>query len=81
VANAQRCREGNHRYEAVSGISAGLKRQKCGTCGSVMIDLTEDEGLDLTTASLFAARRATLFSVRETDETTTETFGRPRARR
>lgn len=46
-----------------------------------MIDLTDDEGIDLTAAGLFTARRATLFSVRVTDETTTETFGRPRARR
>ena len=82
MANAQKCRAGHHRYELVSGIVAGLKRQKCGTCGAVMIDLTEDESLDLTATSLFAARRPTLFSVRlPEDEATTETFGRPRARR
>ena len=47
-----------------------------------MIDLTEDEGLDLAATSLFAARRPTLFSVRLPDEeASTETFGRPRARR
>jgi hypothetical protein len=80
MANAK-CRAGKHRYEPVPGIGAGLQRQKCGNCGSVMIDLTDDDGPDLTTAGLFAARRATLFSVRVTDETTTETFGRPRARR
>jgi hypothetical protein len=81
MANAQRCRAGSHRYELVSAIGAGLKRQKCGNCGSVMIDLTDDSELDLSAAGLFAARRSTLFSVRVTEEAETEGFGRPRARR
>ncbi len=81
MANAHRCPAGKHQFDLVSGIGAGLQRQKCAICGSVMIDLTEDHELDLVAAGLFAARRSTVFSVPLTPESGDEGFGRPRARR
>jgi len=82
MANA-RCREGTHRYELIPGIGAGLQRQKCANCGSVMIDLTDDESLDLVPAGLFTARRATVFAVPPTNDEGVgdKGFGRPKARR
>jgi hypothetical protein len=81
MANAHKCRAGKHRFELVSGIGAGLQRQKCANCGSVMIDLTDDHELDLVAAGLFAARRSTVFSVPPTTEPGDDGFGHPRARR
>lgn len=42
------CRKGRHDYGEFEYVGAGIKRQVCGTCGAVSIDLTDTDGPGLT---------------------------------
>lgn len=45
------CRKGRHHYGQAQNIGAGMRRQVCGTCSAVSIDLTGVEELTTPLAS------------------------------
>ncbi|HUO45522.1 MAG TPA: hypothetical protein VM470_01680 [Acidimicrobiia bacterium] len=77
-----RCRNGKHRYQTIPGNGVGVKRKKCVSCGSVMIDLREEIDESERVVGLFAPRKPTLFSVKALadEEQGSGGFGRPRHR-
>jgi hypothetical protein len=81
MAIVRDCAVGRHRY---SDDDPEHGRAKCKICGSVQIDLTGPEPVIVRDPTrVFAARRATLFSLRREAavEEPTPSFGRSRHRK